>query len=217
MPTKRASATAVCTESALIVVGGRVDLHSVAGPVEVMNTTTHQWSIASFVPSKSNLQCASGIICGDQLYVLGAINSKLAYSCSLLDLLQSNRPASELEFKTPQTLPNIWRRLADLPLLNSTCVSLCDHLIAIGGEDTDYSKPSRRPRTAHGSEEGNKTLIYAYEPTIKSWEVISQMSVARRLCFAVTLPTTNELMVVGGKEPIGDFGIDSVEFASMQI
>ena len=99
-------------------------------------------------------------------------------------------------------MANIWSRLADLPLFNSTCVSLCGHLLAIGGETTtDYSSDS------------TKAAIYAYKPTTNSWEVISQMSVARCRCFGVTLSATNELMVVGGNE--GFSGMDSVEFASV--
>ena len=43
--------------------------------------------------------------------------------------------------------------------------------------------------------------------------MISEMSVARHECFAVALPATNELMVVGGSS--GMLKIDSVEFASL--
>lgn len=49
--------------------------------------------------------------------------------------------------------------------------------------------------------------------TTNSWEVISEMLVARHECFAVALPATNELMVVGGSS--GMLKIDSVEFASL--
>ena len=197
MPTERTSATAVCTESALIVVGGVVD-GSVRCPVEVMSTATHQWSTAADISTKEEFQHASGVICGDQLYVLGAINSKSVYSCSLSDLLQSCQSASDSETAPPV----VWTELTNLPLFNSTCVSLCGHLIAIGGNSSTSPKSN------------SAKAVYAYTPTTNSWEVISQMSVARRLCFAVVLPI-NELMVAGG---INDSsGISSVEFANMTL
>ena len=196
MPTKCALTTAVCTEASLIVAGGLLTGGSTRCPVEVMNIASRQWSIAAEIPtSTKNFRCPSGVICGDQFYVLGAIDSKSVYSCSLSDLLNS--------CQTPlKSMANIWSRLADLPLFNSTCVSLCGHLLAIGGETTtEYSS------------DNTKAAIYAYKPTTNSWEVISQMSVARCRCFGVTLSATNELMVVGGSE--GFSGMDSVEFASV--
>ena len=45
--------------------------------------------------------------------------------------------------------------------------------------------------------------------------MISQMCVAQCFCFAVVLPTTNELMVVGGLTKLSH--IDSVEFACLAI
>ena len=207
---ERASATAVSTDSSLIVVGGKINwarhyYESVYRcHVEVMNITTQQWSVASSVPSNSDLHCASGVICGDQLYVLGAKDSNRAYSCSLTDLLQST---------TMRVSENIWRRIADIPVLGSTCVSFYGHLLAIGGEEIDMR--TRRRHTKHDSDNCGSTAVYAYNPTTKSWEVNSQLSVARYNCFAVALPTTNELMVVDGKDAMYGPGIDSVEFASM--
>ena len=198
MPTKRASATAVCTESSLIVIAGDLD-GSIRCPIEVMNIASHQWSIATDASIKEEFRYTSGVICGDQLYVLGAFDSKLVYTCSLSDLFQSCQPASDSKAAPPRQ-SNIWRQLADLPLFRSTCVSLCGHLLAIGG----------KPQVAGSN---STKAVYAYKPTTDSWEVVSQMSVARRLCFAVTLPTNNKLMVVGGRGECG--GIDSVESANL--
>ena len=201
MPTKRTSATAVCTESSLIVVGGVLD-GSVRCPVEVMDIASHQWSIAADVSIKQEFRHASGVICDDQLYVLGAVNSKSVYSCSLRDLLQSCQSVSESKAAAPPKLSNVWRELADLPVHNSSCVSLCGHLLAIGGNGYKSANSS------------SAKAVYAYEPTTNSWEVISQMSVARHLCFAVTLPTNNELMVVGGQSNKVS-ATSSVEFANL--
>jgi hypothetical protein len=200
MPTvaKRSSTTAICTESSLIVVGG-VGRGLSQCPVEVMSIEDHQWFIAAGIGIQEVFRRASGIICGDQLYILGGINSKSVYSCTLGDLLKSCQSATPRE----SNHSNTWRQLTDLPAYNSTCVSFCDHFVAIGG---NVSKTSYVPPT--------KT-VYAYNQTTNSWEMISEMFVARRKCFAAALPATNELMVVGGTSGFLDHIIDSVEFASV--
>jgi tRNA G18 (ribose-2'-O)-methylase SpoU len=201
MPTKRSSTTAICTESSLIVVGGSGRGLSQC-PVEVMSIEGHQWSIAAGINIQYTFRRASGVICGDQLYILGSYyDSQSVYSCVLGDLLQSCQSASTPKLATPRKLGhvNTWRRLADLPVCDSTSVSFCGHLVAIGG---NVSKTNYTTIKA----------IYAYNRTTNSWEVISEMSVARRQCFAAALPATNELMVVGGTG--GMFApINSVEFA----
>jgi hypothetical protein len=196
MPTKRCSATAVCIKSVLIVAGG----YSHQCPVEVMNVESRQWSTAASIPVERLLVCASGVVCGDQLYVLGGNESKLVYSCSLTDLLQSRQSESQA---APRLQSNVWRKHADLPFYRSTCVSLSGHLVVTGG-----SRDPFRLREDAGSK-----AVYAYKPTTNSWEVICEMSMARYDCFAVTLPTTNELMVVGGRSK--GISIRSVEFASL--
>ena len=204
MPTKRSSTTAVCIRSVLIVIGGSYSRRNppLEYPVEVMDVESHQWSTAANIGCR--LEYASGVMFGDQLYVLGGRDSKSVYSCSLNDLLQSCRPESK-EAST-QLQSNIWRKHADLPLYYSDCVSLCGHLLAIGG--SGHASHDRKLSKETGSK-----AVYAYRPTTNSWEVISEISVARYDCFAVVVPTTNELMVVGGRSKLNS--TDSVEFASL--
>ena len=109
--------------------------------------------------------CGSGVICGDQLYILGARNSELVYSCSLSDLLQTCETTFESKANSPRRF-NVWRQLSDPPFYYSTCVSLCGHLLAIGG--------NRSPHVLSKS----TNSVYAYKPTANSWEEISEMSVA---------------------------------------
>ena len=199
MPTKRSSSTAVCIRSVLIVAGGFTDqLSDAECPVEVMNVESRQWSTAANIACQ--LACASGVIFGDWLYVLGGRDSKSVYSCSLSDLLQPCRSEASTQLQS-----NIWRKHADLPFYYSDCVSLCGHLLAIGG--------SGHASHLRLSEETGSKAVYAYKPITDSWEVISEMSMARYDCFAVTLPTTNELMVVGGRSKLNS--TNSVEFANL--
>ena len=205
MPTKRSSTTAVCVRSVLIVIGGSYSRRSppLEYPVEVMDVESHQWSTAANIGCR--LEYASGVMFGDQLYVLGGRDSKSVYSCSLNDLLQSCQSESK-ETSTQLQSNIIWRKHADLPFYYSDCVSLCGHLLAIGGSGhASHLKLSE--------EETGSKAVHAYIPTTNSWEVISEISMARYDCCAVTLPTTNELMVVGGRSE----GISTslVEFAGL--
>ena len=108
MPTKRHSATSICIQTALIVAGGFAisawsKLSSELTCVEVMNRETRQWSVAADMPG--GMMCASGVICGDQLYVGGGRDSKSVYSCSLSDLLQSCQSVSPTAQQGPLTHP----------------------------------------------------------------------------------------------------------------
>ena len=201
MPTKRSSTTAVYVRSVLIVVGGCSLQHSLLEcPVEVMDVKSRQWSTAASIGCR--FQYPLGVMFGDQLYVLGGNYPKSVYSCSLNDLLQW----SESKETSTQLQSNIiWRKHADLPFYYSDCVSLCGHLLAIGGS-------GHVPHRKLIKETGSKA-VYAYRPTTNSWEVISEMSMARYDCFAVTLPNTNELMVVGGRSKLNPTNL--VEFASL--
>ena len=202
MPTKRETTTSLCTETALIVAGGRGGGRALS-TVEVMDTETHQWSTATDLPRCMYL--VSATICGDQLYMLGGVvgvlNVKSAYTCSVSALLQSCAPSS-LEAKLHRTSlkdeAGVWRQVADSPITHSTCESFHGRLLAVGGmmesaEDT--------------------TAVYMYNSTTNSWEIISRMTTGRRRCFTAVLPD-NRLMVVGGFIDLSST-TDSVELATV--
>lgn len=72
MLTKRQGRTALCTETALIVAGGRDRNMSVLQTIEVLNTETLQWSIAADLPQP--LTFAPATVCDDLVYILGELN-----------------------------------------------------------------------------------------------------------------------------------------------
>ena len=186
MPTKRKLTTSLCTGTALIVAGGWGG-GRVLPIVEVMDTETYQWSTAADLPRL--MYCASATVCGDQLYMLGGrvdgSHVKSVYTCSVSALLQSCVPSS-LEAKFQRTIledkARLWRQVADLPVLQSTCESFHGRLLAVGGKMESW--------------EGT-TAIYMYNSTTNSWEIISHMTTGRSLCFTAVLPD-NRLMVAGG-------------------
>ena len=195
MPTKRCDTTAVCTGTTLIVAGGRGEGDTVLSTVELMNTENHQWSTAADLLEP--LYLASATVCGDQLYMLGGLNkdgkyTNSVYTCSVSALLQSCVQSSLIE-----KVSIIWRQVADLPVICSTCESFHGQLLAIGGR-MDSGKVT--------------TVVYMYDSTTNAWEIISHMTTGRYDCFTAVLPD-NRLMVVGG---LTDCGItNAVELASV--
>ena len=207
MPTKRRFVTVMCTETVLIIAGGLREDYGSLATVEVLNFETSQWSTAVDLPKP--LFCYSAAVHGDQLYMLGgAMFNKAVYTCSVSALLQTCTQKSSLqECTSALSLSNsssgvgVWSKLPDLPVKESTCVTFCGQLLAIGGEDSD-NKPT--------------TAVYMYNQATNSWNVISHMITARRQPFAAVLPN-NQLMVVGGQTKINDRWTysDSVEFGSL--
>ena len=122
MPTKRHSTAVVCSEKALVVAGGEGYMFTLT-TVEVMNTDTLQWSTASSLPCP--LSGASATICGDKIYLVGGqdkngTSTNSILTSSLTDLLQSRTNS-------------VWHLIADLPVSQSTCVTLNKRLLAVGG------------------------------------------------------------------------------------
>ena len=164
--------------------------------VEVLNTETQQWHTAPDLPEP--LAWSSLTLCGNFIYLFKMTNS--VYSCSLSSLLLSaagSKSPGEHPASTPvlSSKDSIWNRIAYVPLVLSTAVTLHGRLLAIGGVDSE-GIPS--------------TAVHIYHPTTDSWEVISHITTARVRCLAAVLPN-NQLMVVGGLITM-DKKCDSVEF-----
>ena len=214
MPTPRSLTACITTEKALVVAGGIAG--SNLATAEVMDINTKQWTTLCPLPQK--LESLSGIVCGDSLYLAGGLNkysrSKSVLTCSLLDLWQPETLGSRIRqtltrsnvWKEISSLPvthstlasfltrsNVWKEISSLPVTHSTLASFDGYLLAIGGGD-DSLKPT--------------TDVYRYDSHTDSWHVISQIKNKRSLCFAVTLPE-DQLIIVGGFAGIRD--TDSVE------
>lgn len=162
MPVKQKDPAAVCTGNHLVVV---------ADMVRVMDTTSLKWFSARSLPVP--LPNPSLAVCGTELYVLGYMRSVFSYS--LPTLLQS------LSAVQPQTT-DVWRRLANVPVNNSTLTTWCGQLIAVGGENIDLEPVD---------------TIHLYNPSVDSWHIIGHMPTARSNCLVATLPG-DTLVVIGG-------------------
>ena len=212
MLTKRYFVSAVCTGTDLIVAGGIANNSKILTltTVEVLNIKKYQWSTAVDLPEP--LQHHSVTVCGDQLYMLGGarghVSTKSVYTCSVSALLQTCTQTPQLVGSFQHSLSRsnsssagVWSKLPDLPVRESTCVTLCGKLLAVGGEDSNS-----RPTTA----------VYMYNQDTSSWSINSHMITRRQRPFAAVLPN-NQLMVVGGETEIdGEWAYsDSVEFGNL--
>ena len=197
MPTACSSTVSVTTQHTLIVAGG-YDRGKNLDIVEVMDIPTKQWTTASHLPHPFGV--ISGTICGDKLYLAGGYvgvgeDSKSVLTCSVTDLLSP--PSLGARLVRSLSLANktgVWRQARDLPVTQSTLITLSGHLLAIGGSDDSG---------------GDTAAVHCYDTHTDSWRVVSEMKNKRHLCLAAVLPE-DCLLVVGG------WGKDSVEIASLQ-
>ena len=172
MPTKRWKCSSVYTNSVLIVAGGVSGDRTYLDTVEILNIHSKQWSKVNSLPTPIGFSSAS--ICGEHIFVHDMYvqpNSK--YSVVRISLLS-------LAISIPK--PVVWEEVASLPVQGSTLVTVNGHLLAVGGKSTN-------------GECSNE--VRQYNPTANSWQVISQMKVARSECAVALLPN-DKLMVAGG-------------------
>ena len=184
MPTKRYNTAVVCSGHSLIVAGGKVDDRNRLATVEVLDTDTQQWSIASSLTHPFSRATIS--ICGERLYMLGGKDqtglTHSVLSCPVPELLQSCQP-QPLAGK-PQAAPAntfIWCHVADAPHYRSSCVTLCGQLVAVGGYEA-YK---------------DNSAITGYNEATDSWEATRDMPTARHWALVAIL--NGKMMVVGGK------------------
>ena len=183
MPTKRYETAAMCSGRSLIVAGGN-DSRNILSTVEVLDTDTRQWSIASSLTHP--FYDATISICGERLYMLGGRDQTgwtlSVLSCPVPELLQSCQPqplAGKLR-TAPANQSTIWRCVADAPHYWSSCATLCGQLVAVGGCEADKST----------------NAITGYNETTDSWEAMRDMPTARRMALVAIL--NGKMMVVGG-------------------
>ena len=196
MPTKRYWTAAVCSGRSLIVAGGH-DGRNTLSTVEVLDTDTRQWSIASSLIHPFSLATIS--ICGERLYKLGGFDqtghTHSVLSCSVPELLQSCQPqplAGKLR-TAPANQSTIWRCVADAPHYWSSCATLCGQLVAVGGREAGE----------------DTSAITGYNETTDSWEAMGNMPTARRRALVAIL--NGKMMVVGGMVGVWGTATDVVE------
>ena len=181
MPTKRYYPAVISAQNYLIAAGGRgVGRRKVAealSTVEVMNSATREWYTAASLPECVYLMSAT--VCGGRLYLLGGLDknmhpTQVVFTCTLDSLLHSCHPPSQTPPHTNEA--GVWQRIADVPMLDSTCTTLNGRVLAVG---RSYSAD-----------------VYMYNADSDSWPLVGYMSTARFLCLVVGLRDC--IIAVGG-------------------
>ena len=194
MPTPRSSAACVTTNRHLVVAGGLGDGGSLNN-VEVMNMETKEWTTASPLPRKC-LSMSAALI-GDTLCLAGGVTGYLdsggVLHYRMLNSVFTCSSASLFSLADPSSSHNVWREMHSLPVVRTTLVSFCGHLLAIGGRD-DSGKQT--------------TDVYRYDSHADSWIVVSHMKRERSRCLAVSV-SDDCLVVAGGYQ--GNIETNSVE------
>ena len=135
MPTGRRGTVALSTDTYLIVAGGEMAGRANLITVEVLNVETCQWSAAAHLPEPKNV--ASATISGDNnIYIIGGQNknrkeTNTAYTYSLKALIKSS---TDPLYSNTQQANVVWNRIADCPVMLSTCVTLQGRLFTVGGK-----------------------------------------------------------------------------------
>ena len=190
MPTKRAFTTTVSTSTCLVVAGGQTQMsHGVVQTVEIMNTETRQWFVATDIPF--SVTWPRMVLYRDSLFFTGATNTNKVFTCKLESLLDSCTPAPDPPFHqmsahntgTGSQDMEIWKRIADIPIREeSTLVAVKGCLLALGGHND-----TRQP----------VGTINMYDQDKNVWTLVGEMATPRSLC-CVTVQASDELVVFGG-------------------
>ena len=178
MTTKRILPATVTITTHLVVAAGTMKYFGLGGDlssVEVLDTETLQWSMASSLPQ--DIESPRMTSCSGYVYLS---DNNTVFSCSVEGLLQScqlppHKPTSINSSKSG----SIWTSQANIPVVSgSSLATLGEHVLAIGGEST--------------------ANIHCYDRATNSWSVIGEMPTTRFNSLTVISPDS-ELIVMGGK------------------
>ena len=164
----------------LVVMGGG------GNGVEILDTTgSGQWYQAT--PPPQPCYRVSTVTIGNMCYLLGGYTMRGAVSQKVfsvhLDELISQAVSQPAGTRAPPT-PSPWMTLPDTPQPLSSALTINGALLAVGGN-------------------GDRTTIYHYQPSSKSWIKAGELPAGRSCCCCTVLPS-GEVLVAGGGLYDGD-------------
>ena len=188
MPTARQSPSVLSLQSALLVVGGDLDIRSshYSDAVELFKLDTMQWYKTGQLPVGCCL--ISLIAIGSTCYALGGWNGSnlnQALYASVDDLLGNAVPANQTtSCRSSSDTQSAWKQLPNTPTYRSAAVVLAGNLLTIGGDETSSGGPDKKE-------------VYMYSLSSNSWIHISDLPAPRSDTAAAVLSST-EILVIGG-------------------
>ena len=188
MPTARWSPSTLSLQSALLVVGGALDIRSshYSDTVELFKSDTLQWYKTGHLPVGCCL--ISLVAIGSTCYALGGWNGSnlnQALYASIDDLLGNAVPANQTtSCRSSSDTCSAWKRLPNTPAYRSAAAVLAGNLLALGGDGTSSGGPDKKE-------------VYMYSPSTNSRIYISDLPAPRADTSAAILSST-EILVIGG-------------------
>ena len=179
MPTSRTSAAAATTPTHLVIAGGQTKMIGGDLPaVEVLNTKTLQWSIASSLPQAVGHPL---VVQSDGRLYLSKGEDGVVFSCSVEDLLKCFKPTSI----NSSDGGSVWTRLADIPAQPHFpgLTTLWGCVLAIGG------------KIFKGNAIG---AIHCYDVATNSWTLTGELPRPVVEPVTVVLPS-NKMVLVRNK------------------
>ena len=185
MTTKRRGLTVISIPNYLIVAGGVGEEGGVLSTVEVMDIRTQKWYTAASLPEPVYDMTAT--VCGGRLYLLGGRDNKWAptyavFTCTLDSLIRLCHPPSKTPPHTSEA--SVWQRVANVPVVESTCTTLNGRMLTVGG------------RTSRGGKFADAIHVYNPNSHDRPWQTMENMPTARSWCLVVGL--RNCIIAVGG-------------------
>lgn len=182
MPTKRCAASAANAHKHVIVAGGiHENGQSYLNTVELLDTSTLQWSTAAPLPKPTSFMCMTVCETTDRVYMCGGLTKqgsiRSIFSCVTTDLVRSSAT------KETSGVDNaVWREIAQTPYHRMGCLALGGKLVVASGlNDNDHVTQS----------------VHVFDPVSHEWAEVGKMAASRSSCSLVSL-AEGRMMVVGG-------------------
>ena len=177
MPTARCNLTVFSQPSCLTVVGGKDRGNKKLSNVEIFIPQTSQWHNAS--PAPSPLSLVTTTVIHNKCFLAEYDYSTKVYQlCVSVHLATATTTGSSV---APQVTTE-WRDLPELPYKRFALGSLNGCLLAVGGGEW------RNPIST----------VQCYSPITNTWKRVGDLPEQRYSCSTALLPTTGELLVMGG-------------------
>lgn len=187
MPTKRCAASATAIQDHVIVAGG---IHEngqfYLNCVEVLDTSTLQWSRAAPLPKATSFMCMTACEETGRIYMCGGLTKqgsiRSVFGCKLSDLIQSSASSEDSLQGQPGGKDGVWQDVASAPFHRMGCIALRGKLvIASGLNDEDRVTQS----------------VFVLDPISREWKEVGKMAASRSSCSLASLGE-GRVMVVGG-------------------
>ena len=186
MPTARLHPSVLSFQSALLVIGGTLNIRH-SNVVEIFKLDTLQWYLTGRLPVGGCL--ISIVAIGNTCYALGGYNGSSlnqALYASIDDLLDTALPANQTTSCRAGSIgiQSAWKTLPNTRTYGPTAVVLAGSLLAIGGKETSGGGASKKE-------------VYMYSPSTNSWVYINDLPAPLSDSAATALSST-EILVIGG-------------------